>query len=134
MTTARRFRIPFWLISVVVIGLLVLIAVPYVVGYGQSVGYEPQGPPRFSPEREARVEVEVTPDTRPAFQFDPSQPWQIDLGRGSGMYGLDTVALASDGRAVLYLAKWIRNSNVNSQTWQKATLTLPPDAVRRIAD
>jgi hypothetical protein len=31
----------------------------------------------------------VQPDTRPAFVLDPSKPFVIEFGRGSGLHGLD---------------------------------------------
>lgn len=39
----------------------------------------------------------VTPDTRPAFILDPSNPFVIELGRGSGWNGLDIVKVQETG-------------------------------------
>jgi hypothetical protein len=43
----------------------------------------------------------VTPDTRPAFVLDPSKPFLIELGRGSGWRGLDIVKVDETGTVQL---------------------------------
>jgi ankyrin repeat protein len=43
----------------------------------------------------ARQQVE--PDTRPAFVLDASKPFVIQLGRGSGLFGLDIVKIDQTG-------------------------------------
>lgn len=44
----------------------------------------------------------VEPDTRPAFVLDPSKPFVIELGRGSGLDGLDIVKVTETGSVELY--------------------------------
>jgi hypothetical protein len=43
----------------------------------------------------------VEPDTRPAFVLDPSKPFVIELGRGSGWHGLDIVKVDETGAVKL---------------------------------
>jgi hypothetical protein len=45
----------------------------------------------------------VTPRLRGLLmQCDPAVPWVVELGRGSGMHGLDTVKVFQDGTVVLH--------------------------------
>ena len=44
----------------------------------------------------------VEPDSRPAFVLDASKPFVIELGRGSGMRGLDVVRVRETGLVELY--------------------------------
>ena len=43
----------------------------------------------------------VEPDTRPAFVLDPSKPFVIEFGRGSGWHGLDIVKIDQTGTVQL---------------------------------
>jgi hypothetical protein len=44
----------------------------------------------------------VEPDTRPAFVLDASKPFVIELGRGSGLYGLDVIKVRETGTVELH--------------------------------
>ena len=133
MIPARRSRLRLVFLAVL-IAAVVVFAVYFANNADGSVGYKPHGPPQSLAELGVVTEVEVVPDPRPAFTLEPTQPWKIDLGRGSGWHGLDTVALAHDGRVVLHQAKWEREGTANRQRRESAELTLPPDAIRHITD
>jgi hypothetical protein len=69
----------------------------------------------------------VEKDDRPTFQIDPSKPFQIEFGRGSGWHGLDTVKVNQDGLVVLHRLK-------KSADWERATLQLPDDALAKVLE
>lgn len=60
------------------------------------------------------------------FSFDPSQPFKLDFGRGSGMDGLETVAIEEDGQTSLY------RSRIHGK-WEHAILPLSSEQVRAVA-
>lgn len=128
----RRFRKRLWLLAGAVVAVVGVLVAAVLLTAEPTVGYDPvPPPPTFD---EFPLTVEVVPDTRPAFTFDPAQAWQIDLGRGSGMDGLETVEMANDGKVTLHRAKAVRQGDGYAHTWEKATPSLSPDAVKRIAD
>jgi hypothetical protein len=108
--------------------LLALFVLLTISGLDGRVGYEPHGPPQDYPASQ------IVPDPRPPFRLDTNRPWNIDLGRGSGMDGLDTVKLSQDGQVILHRPRRVRQWNGYAQVWDTAELTLPPDSVGRIAD
>ena len=59
--------------------------------------------------------------------FTPAAPFELDFGRGSGMVGLDTVAISEDGNAVLHRLGEHRQ-------WVWATLRLSREQMRSIAN
>jgi hypothetical protein len=70
----------------------------------------------------------VEPDDRPPFQIDPAQPFRLELGRGSGWHGLDTIRIDQQGKAILYRQKLVEQQ----ATWENATFQLRPDAVAEV--
>jgi hypothetical protein len=60
----------------------------------------------------------------PAHHLDPTRPWRIEFGRGSGWHGLNTVVVASDGTAVLHSLR-----GNDREYWETITLRLPPAAL-----
>lgn len=44
----------------------------------------------------------ATRSSKPVFAVNPSKDYMIEFGRGSGLEGLDTVAVSSDGTAVFH--------------------------------
>ena len=74
----------------------------------------------------------VEKDDRPSFRIDPVQPFRLEIGRGSGWHGLDTIVIDQSGRAVLHRMKEERKENAIVQSWETATLQLPPDAVAEV--
>lgn len=60
--------------------------------------------------------------------LDPDEPFRIELGRGSGQVGLDTVRVDQDGTAVLHRVE----GPLAAQTFKTATLRLPPKALEEI--
>ena len=66
---------------------------------------------------DARIEK----DDRPVFRVDPAKPFQIQLGRGSGWHGLDTIKISQDGTVLL--------NRATDRGAQSATLQLEPAAI-----
>lgn len=67
----------------------------------------------------------TSPSKTPAFTVDPTKDFQFELGRGSGMAGLDTIAFGRDGVVTLY-------KRLPEERWRTATLTLDAAAMGRI--
>lgn len=61
------------------------------------------------------------------FRRDPDQPYRIELGRGSGMFGLHTVRVDQDGVVTLYRQGTEGDSGARLRYWETATLRLPAD-------
>lgn len=80
------------------------------------------------PHRELKRFKELT-------EFRPDLPFTIELGRGSGMYGLDTIRISSDEGARLYRSETFtpKHSRFRSQIWYSAQLELPKPAIASIA-
>jgi hypothetical protein len=57
-------------------------------------------------------------------QLDPGMPYLIELGRGSGLDGLDTIAIRQDGTATLQ-----RMRREDSGQFERATIQLAPSAL-----
>lgn len=75
-------------------------------------------PPRFPLSKVARSD-------RPVFEIDATKDYLIEFGRGSGLDGLDTVAVSSDGTAALHRL-------TKTRRWATAALTLSHGALGRI--
>jgi hypothetical protein len=71
----------------------------------------------------------VVADTRPSWLFDPSRPFVVELGRGSGWHGLDVVLLDSSGTVSMTRQR----ISANGMVWHCASATLGPAQVNRIA-
>lgn len=69
----------------------------------------------------------VKPDTRPAFALDPSKPFVVELGRGSGRSGLYVVRFDESGAAELHQYS-------NGPGAQEVSLRLPPADVKALTD
>jgi len=69
----------------------------------------------------------VEPDTRPAFVLDASKPFVIELGRGSGMYGLDVVKISQTGAVELQRI-------VGGQHVERASVQLSGAALTELVD
>lgn len=67
----------------------------------------------------------VKKDDRPPFRIDPNSPYRIELGRGSGMFGLETVRITQDGNVVLH-------RQGNAATWFKGTMHLSEDTLKQV--
>ena len=61
------------------------------------------------------------------FPFNPSQPYNLVLGRGSVLDGFNTVAIYPDGRVVL-------NQKATQTSWERATVRLSPEEVKLVAE
>jgi hypothetical protein len=86
--------------------------------YGVTPPPQPADDPPVS-ERLAKVEK----DSRPSFHIDPNKPYRIELGRGSGWHGLDTLKISEDGKVVLHR---------HQGTWYKATMKLPGESLAKV--
>lgn len=95
----------------------ILIWTLVVLGTGGSLAAEPRNHPLTRTE----------PSKTAPFKIDPAKEFHIDLGRGSGLDGLATVALSSDGQVTLHRLKHIRKGQ-----WQKATATFDRAAIDRL--
>jgi hypothetical protein len=61
-----------------------------------------------------------------AIRLDTAQPYRIELGRGSGWHGLDTVQIRDDGIVILH------RLTPPGDAWETATLVLPQQSVTRV--
>jgi hypothetical protein len=68
----------------------------------------------------ARIQA-IEPDTRPAFVLDPSKPFVVEFGRGSGWHGLDVVKVDQTGSVQL---SRISGQNVESTSLQLSNTDL----------
>lgn len=71
----------------------------------------------------------VEQDPRPTFHIDATQPFRLEFGRGSGWQGLETVKIDQSGCVVLHRMKRERREDATLETWETATLSLPPDGL-----
>ncbi|AMV27946.1 hypothetical protein VT84_26315 [Gemmata sp. SH-PL17] len=71
---------------------------------------------------------------QPAPRLDPSKPWQIEFGRGSGLEGLDTIKLNQNGKAILHRRKSELRGDVTVDSWETTTVVLSPEKVAKILD
>jgi hypothetical protein len=65
---------------------------------------------------------------QPAFSIDPTQPFRLEFGRGSGRDGLETVRVNPDGRVVLYRLK----QGQQEYAWETSTLQLSPETLTKV--
>jgi hypothetical protein len=76
----------------------------------------------------------VTRTKRLSFRIDRTRPWIIDLGRGSGRYGLETIRVDQDGRVEMCSMTTPEAGDPNRFGWEKAVAQLPAEAVKRLLD
>jgi hypothetical protein len=67
--------------------------------------------------------------SEPTIRIDSIADWRIEFGRGSGMDGLDTVKIASDGSVILH-----RFKRKGQPEWETTSLSLPPDALAKVLE
>jgi hypothetical protein len=63
-------------------------------------------------------------------RVEPGVAWNIEFGRGSGMLGLETVNVASNGTVVLH--RFAQTSEPGILVWETATLAVPQRAVAEV--
>jgi hypothetical protein len=116
----RRWRL--WLACFAVLLLLAWFWGPWTFyflrGWIQGVIPRPGDDPPFS-----HPLAKVEEDTRSPFHIDPKKPYRIEFGRGSGLYGLDTVKINEEGTVVLHRQQG---------TWYTATIQLPPESLTKV--
>jgi hypothetical protein len=83
-----------------------------------------------SVEKDDRGHVER--DDRPAFTIDPTQPFWLEFGRGSGWHGLDIVKIDQTGRAVLQRMNSEHRNDAAVLPWEVATLRLSREALAEV--
>jgi hypothetical protein len=71
------------------------------------------------------IDVTVGDQKNSGFVVDPTKPWMIVLGRGSGQMGYDTICLDQNGAATVYR----HVTRGRSLQLEKLTLLFPPDRV-----
>jgi hypothetical protein len=76
------------------------------------------------------IRVEI--DHRPPFRIDHSMPFVIELGRGGGWRGLDTVKLDENGNVVLHRWSSERKAEAVYRHWETATLRLTDETVKKM--
>jgi hypothetical protein len=71
-------------------------------------------------------------------RLDPDVPYRIDLGRGSGWHGLETVKVRQDGTVLLHRQQVERKEEPKGVViylyWETTTLHLPEGALAKILD
>src|SRR5262245_28911918 len=95
---------------------------------GEVTDYDPPATPQSFPLSE------TVKDERPVFRIDPDQPYRIELGRGSGWHGLETIKITQDGRVAMSRQKHHYEENVTVSTWETATIQLSPEAVAEVLE
>lgn len=68
------------------------------------------------------------PDPNPAVPWDAAADYRLEFGRGSGMEGLDTVAI-QDGKVTLHWRIW---EDEPTSYWQTVTMELSEIAIKEI--
>jgi hypothetical protein len=68
------------------------------------------------------------PDPNPVWTIDAAKPWTLELRRGSGWHGYDTIDIDQTGGVVLHRLP----RTVNSPLREKATMQIPPRAVAEV--
>jgi hypothetical protein len=73
--------------------------------------------------------TKTEPDRGPKLPFSAAQPFHLELGRGSGRHGLDTIAVDQTGDTVLFRRRLDAAYGV---VWETAKLNLSQAAIHRI--
>jgi predicted small lipoprotein YifL len=73
-------------------------------------------------------------DDRPPFHLDSTQPFLIELGRGSGLDGLNTVKIGQDGAVVFHRLKQKLQGERVVQSWERASFHLQQGAMVQIVE
>lgn len=73
------------------------------------------------------------PDMRPAMTFDVEKPYCLQFGRGSGLDGMDTIALDESGRVLLCRKKHAREGDGFNTYWETKSFQTGANEIRQIA-
>jgi hypothetical protein len=73
------------------------------------------------------------PDSQPLMKFDPTQPYRLEFGRGSGSTGLDTIAIDENSQVVLHRMQENLEGGVVRPHWETASSTIDATPRQRIA-
>jgi hypothetical protein len=77
---------------------------------------------------------QVEKDDRPISRIEPTQSFRLEIGRGSGWHGLDTIKLDQEGHVVLHRMKEEMKRNRVIVRWETATLQLRPHALGEVLE
>ena len=76
--------------------------------------------------------------TRPAFDIDSTKAFRIELGRGGGFDGLDTVKLDRSGKVIMHRVKWeqrqTRHRKFRIRVWETVSLRVSEEDVAKILE
>ncbi len=77
----------------------------------------------------------IVEDSTPPFQIDPTSPFVIGLGRGSGWHGLNTVYITEEGKATLH-RPFIRHEADGGQRliWKTGELQLSEETIQEVIE
>ncbi len=65
--------------------------------------------------------------------FEVDKPFRLEFGRGSGMYGLEMIALDEAGEMVIHRRLWEPRGGGSTWFWERASLPVGIDVTRRVA-
>src|SRR5262245_37645733 len=72
---------------------------------------------------------EAVEDDEPAFPIVLTEPFWIELGRGSSEHGLETVKVAQDGWVEVH-----RKVDARGERWERTSFRLSPEVVVAVAE
>lgn len=110
--------------------VLVLASITAISGCTDAEPSPVRGDPRARNHQLASIETEPNP----VMEFDPTGPYQLKFGRGSGWDGLDTVAIDENGDVVLHRLQQEQDGEVIRHSWQTAGMTIDDETAQRIAE
>src|SRR5258708_6474960 len=124
----RRRRWP-WIVLVGALGIGAWIASHFIVlPITVSEGYKGFGSPRNLPASN------VGKDDQTGLCLHPSTPWRIELGRGSGWHGLNTIKIDQDGRVAFHRLRSDRRDDGILLSWETATAKMRQEDVAKVLD
>lgn len=71
-------------------------------------------------------------DDRPPFTVDPTQPFSLVFGRGSGWKGLDTIRVDQSGSVIVHRKKYELKDGRHSLSWEVATVQLSAESLAEV--
>ena len=74
----------------------------------------------------------TTLETRPIVNLDAGKPYTLELGRGSGLDGFDTISVDHSGETVLYRQIHEKRWGTWSKKWETAQLSMGKEAAQRL--
>jgi hypothetical protein len=104
-----------------------------VFGFSNRPGADDtEGPELADAPVQSHPLVKIDEDLSAPFVLDATQPFRIQLGRGSGQFGLNTVSVFHHGTTTLHRRRTYRGLGPESAFWQEATLNLDGKAINQL--